>query len=330
MIKNTTISLITTIFLGLILFAAPFLSYAQNQNSLKASGSNYAHRPGTKLRSEGTPLEAKIQGEGDIEVILLTGHSHGTYFYKSLVDRNSSRIKFHTISPPGMGNTNAYPWPEEPEEFLSRPWGRQLVKDLTSYIKKNCKTKPYLLAVWDSGLGNALHLANENPDLVKGLILIGKSPYYRWYRSEFNDTTLFDNKAQREVLVRFIDFWRTVDEYTWHSNTFKGSFYSKNDSLAQVLKYQEAKSPFVIGLRYFIEYMMDDLTELIANCSIPVLAIVPDAQTYTSPSPNSKRDFQVDSNKKIRLEFIPNVGLMVWEDDPEKFDNLFRDFVKWR
>lgn len=321
---------------------------AQPGNVAKAPGTNFSHRPGTKLKQEDESLRVDTIGNGRISIILLTEHSQGKSFYESFAKRNSSFATFYIITPPGIAGTAAYNWPDSSEEFISRPWLSKLEIEITDYIQKNFTgDKPYMLATWFAGYNVVLNIADKNPDLFKGLILVGNSislsPYYRLYNSARSDTSkVIDIAAQRKAVSRYINLWRTVDEFTWHSNTFQSSFYSKNDSLAKIVKLNEAKTPIPIAIRYFTEYAMNDYSELISRCKVPLLALAQfpsfaalqkringlNMDNYDMLMLKCKRDWFYGINKNVQLHFFEDAGLMIWEDEPHKFDILLNQFIK--
>ncbi len=329
-------------FLGIILCS---LCFSQAKN--KAPGSNFAHRPGTVLVGDTDSLKAVVYGSGKTPIILITSHTHGSYFYEDFIERNWEKAKFHVITPPGMGGTPAYPWPDQADDFESQPWNSRFKEDLAVYIQTHFDEKPYLMTVWYAGVNVALQMIDQYPDLLKGALFVSRSPYYRWYNSENADSTkLYDVQAQRKRLVKTIDFWEGVSEDTWHSNMFNGQFFTQDDSLGTALKLKEARQPIVIEQRYFIEYMVNDLGPLIENVKIPVhimsnflsrnnlmkLMSEGNSQGLSSaslqnPGYGSLKDWQISEKKNFSSTVFDNLGLMLWRDMPEQFDKAFFEFI---
>ena len=328
--------------LGMTSFTA-----AQKDEAPKAIGSNFNHLPGTKLKSDRDTLAVHRMGSGEIPVIMITGHMQGADLYKNFIERNSDKASYHVAVPPGMAGTPAYPWPEKAEEFLSRPWSSQFEEELVAYMDEHLTEKPVLVANWYSGLGMSLHIADKHPGKLRGLILVGpagRSPYYRWYRPDStNADMLFDAGAQQQRIENFIGFWRTVDEFTWHSNMFPPGFYSTDQLTGVRVVYKESKGPVPIGMRYFLEYVIDDLTQEVRNLEVPPVAIatLPDRETvkarmrgnqdidqlYKRLKSNVKRDWQTEENEYITVKFVENSGLMAWEDKAQEFDRIFSTFI---
>jgi pimeloyl-ACP methyl ester carboxylesterase len=336
------------IFAALFLTIISLVVQAQTGNLTIAPGSNYAHRPGTKLKQPGQALKIDTIGKGAIPIIMLTEHSQGRSFYETLAKRNAAFYTFYIVTPPGFAGTPAYYWPDDAEDFITRPWLSKLENELIELIQNNFHNKmPYLFATWLTGFSVALNIADKRPDLLKGLLLVGnsinQSPYYRQYNPMLADTSkVVDITAQRATVSKYIEFWRTVDEFTWQSNTLRASFYSKNDSIAKIVKLNEAKTSFPISLRYFVECMMNDFSGQLANCKIPVLALA-QFPSFSSAQKNMrgitegiynnfllscKKDWFYGINKNIQLHLFEDSGLMIWEDKPIAFDKLFINFIK--
>ncbi|MFW6201324.1 MAG: alpha/beta fold hydrolase [Gemmatimonadota bacterium] len=319
---------------------------AQNDTADETGPTNYAHRPNTVLKAEDDSLVVRTAGTGDVPVVLIPGHMQDESMYEGLIERNGGAAEFHVVIPPGMAGTPAYPWPAEAEEFIARPWSTRFEEELVRYIDENLDEPPLLLANWYAGLSMALHIADRHPASVRGLLLVGpadRSPYYRWYRQSRDPESrvIYDAEAQRERLAGTIDFWRTVDEFTWHSNMFPAPFYSNDPAAGLRVVYEEAKSPMPVGLRYFAEYMMDDLSGIIPNVDVPVhvVSTIPPEAYFRTQFRNSDQldmdraieglraqsrySWQVDDNPAIDVTVIEESGLMVWHDRPEEFDRVF-------
>lgn len=332
------------IFIGLCLLASCSV-YAQKK--IKAPGSNFSHRPGIVLVGENDSLKAEVYGSGEAQVILIPSHTQGTNFYQSFIERNTDKATFHVIIPPGMDGTAAYPWPQPADDFESQPWTSRFKNELAAYIQTNFEEKPFLLTPWYLGVNAVVQLLDDHPDILKGVLFVSRSPYYRWYSSENADSTKqYDVQAQRKRLTSFIKFWEQVDENTWNANTFKGSFYTKDDSLSTMLKLNEARQPMVIEIRYFIEYMVNDLGPMIEKIEIPVHimsnllsrkglnSLLYEANvdalgsaSLQNPRYGSSKDWPLSRKDNFSFTEFDNLGLMIWHDMPEKFDEDFLAFI---
>lgn len=342
-----------TVLSALILLSISTTSLlAQNQNTevLKTKGTNYAHLPNTILKKESDSLVVHVRGKGITPVVLITGHMQDEGIYKNFISRNIDIAQFHVVIPPGMGGTPAYPWPGKNEVFIGRPWSSKFEKELITYIDKNIKDKSYLVVSWFFGLSTALQLAEEYPEKIGGIMAVGpieRAPYGRLYNPNMQESdVLYDIEAQRNALKRYITFWRTVDEFTWHSNMFPPEFYSNDRALGQIIVYQEAKQPYPINLRYFAEYLSEDISNIILNLEVPlqVITVLPDKnllqsmlkgspfegkeESYIEPMKKiALRDWQLNLNKNISHIFLEGSGLIAWEDKPGEFDQIFMKFI---
>lgn len=125
---------------------------------------------------------------------------------------------------------------------------------------------------------------------------------------------------------------------------FPPEFYSTNSQVGYRVVHTADKHPTPICLRYYFEYLMDDLIREIRNLSVPTLAVtIPpeyesnkyrhsgssnhngmDEQLYVK----TRHDWMAGTNNHIRVEFIMNSGLLAWKDQPEQFDQLFLTFIQ--
>ena len=308
---------------------------------------NFTHVPGTSIKEPHDSLVVHKTGAGDVPVVLITGHMQPHNMYADFIERNREAARYYVVVPPGMGYTPAYPWPAKKEDFISRPWSSTFEDELARYIDVEINEKPFIVAHWFTGLGAAIHIADKYPEKVRGLLLVGpagRSPYCRLYRQNSTSTELFDTATQREVVKKKIIKWRRIEEFDWQRHMFPPEFYSNNRLAGSRVVHTADQHPVPITLRYFIEYLMDDLTREIKNLSVPTLTVTiqpenesinyrpsgnPSHVAWNEPLPvNTRRDWMADTNEKIHVEFIQNSGLLPWIDQPGRFDQLFLKFIQ--
>jgi len=339
--KQFTFLLILTFF-GFDLASAQF----PNADANKTEGTNYEHRPNTIIRTDNDTLVVKRAGTGTQPIILIPGHLQDEHVYNTFIERNNKFGSFYIAIPPGMGGTPAYNWPGNSEDFISRPWSNAFEDELIEYIRKNNLEKPLLIVNWYAGMGMALHIADKVPDLLGGILIVGparRAPFYRWYRPGNNENEpLFDAEKQRQTINRIIEFWRNVDEFTWHSNMFSASFFTNDPVLGLKTVYEESKHSVPIGIRYFVEYVIDDLRDEISNLKVPVQVVstMPSLnslserykgtqkENYKANREATLRDWSSEEKENINVAFIEDSGLFAWHDKPEQFDSIFLAFLK--
>jgi len=307
----------------------------------------FSHVPGTHIKKPHDALSVHKAGEGNIPVVLITGHMQSHNVYADFIERNREAARYFVVVPPGMGRTPAYPWPAKKEDFISRPWSSTFEEELVRYIDIEIDEKPFIVAHWYTGLGAAIHIADKYPEKVRGLLLVGPagcSPYCRLYPQDSTSSDLFDTMTQREEVKNKITKWRGMKDFAWQRQMFPPEFYSNNTRVGSRIVQAADEHPAPISLRYFIEYLMDDLTREIKNLSVPTLAvtILPERESINKGQPvnsindrldrytpdNIRRDWMAGTNDHIQVDFINNNGLLAWKDQPDQFDQLFLTFIQ--
>lgn len=322
----------------------------QQRDRPRAEGTNFAHVPGTPLRTPDDTLPVQAFGAGTTPVILIAGHEVGRELYDALIEHRQDDARFFLAIPPGMAMTPAYAWPDPPEEFITRPWSTAFENALVHFIDTHLEEKPVLVAAFYSGLGMALHIADRHPDRIRGLVLAGpagRMPYYRWYQADTSAAgPTFDVEAQRARIAQFIPFWRRVPETVWHRNVFGADFFSTDSLTGTRIVYRQAMQPVPISQRYFIEFIMDDLSQEVRDLQLPtlILATLPDDAYLTRRAREGTavdgaavrealrtrlhRDWEANRKPNIRIEVFEDTGLLVWHDRPAEFGRLFRQFLQ--
>lgn len=320
-----------------------------NANANKSPGNNYEHAPNTIVRTEDDSLVVKVKGSGGRQVILITDYMQDESMYDEIVERNESQAQFHIAIPAGMGGTPAYLWPEDAEDFLSRPWTSKFEEELVEYIDSNNLRKPDIVTTWSFGMNAALHLAKNYPHKIGSLLVIGqtqRTPFFRAYPHDSIHPGEFDIDRQRSSVENFISFWKHVDTHTWFSNSFRPSFYSNDREFGLNIAYKRAFHEIPIMIRYWTEYVITDLSTVIPEIDVPVRVIsviqseasmqqilkrmgmdnLKATDVLDSLRKNTKHDWMADK-ENIEIAFVEDSGLMVWHDKPEWFDSIFDDFL---
>lgn len=335
-----------------IFISAPVLLWAQfpNANANKSPGNNYQHAPNTIVRTADDTLVVKVKGSGSRPVILITDYMQDESMYDEIVERHESKAQFHIAIPAGMGGTPAYKWPAEAEEFISRPWTSEFEDELIAYIERKGLDKPAIVTTWPFGMNAALHLARDYPDKIGAVLVVGqtqRTPLFRAYPYDSMQPGEFDIDKQRTATDSFIAFWKHVDTHTWFSNSFQPPFYSNDREFGLNIAYKRAYHEIPLMIRYWTEYIVTDLPEVISEISLPVHVIsvtrseermqqILDRMGMTTLSANgvldsihkATNDDWMSEKENIEINFIEDSGLMVWHDKPEEFDRIFEKFLQ--
>ncbi len=70
-------------------------------------------------------------------------------------------------------------------------------------------------------------------------------------------------------------FFKTADDETWKANAYQPTHFCRNTDRAEELYEQQLSTPRPTQLRYFLEYLTDDLSERLLGLQVPLLVVDP-------------------------------------------------------
>lgn len=324
---------------------------AARQTSLDAAAVDHLHHPPGTLTGKPGIAHVERRGKGPVPVVLIAGAPFGWHAWEGFMARNEERYTMFAITPAGYDGTPPPAMPEEGhEDHAERPWTEALMADLVTLLEKEIAAPGKLgpaLVVGHHLMGDyyALRLAYEHPELVRGVVSVagqGSAPV---------------NQPSAEARARFVrdsraPFFRSVSQETWNANTFPASALSKDAARGRRLYEAEIAVPIATQVRYYLEYMTDELEPNMEFVQAPVLALqVKSAMGFDNLSQPMKdqlvkRFGSLEEARKqvhfgsawdalasrakpglVRMQEVPDAGSFLMDDAPEAFDRALAEFV---
>lgn len=306
------------------------------------------HHPAGTVTGRPGIARFERRGTGPVSLVLIAGAPFGVGAWESFMTRNAARYTMLAITPAGYEGTPPPPMPgAEHEEYAERAWTEPLMADLVAAIEKE-KLAP-VIVVGHHLMGDyyAVRLAAEHPELVRGVVSVagqGTSP--------LGPQPVEPEKRADIVRASRAPFYRGVTQETWNAGTFSAAKLSKDAGRGSALYAAEIAVPIETQVRYFLEYMTDELESRMEFVQVPVLALsVPSVFSLDNLSQSMKdqliqRFGSLEEAKKqvrfgepweilaqraepgrVRVQVLQDTGIFAMDDVPEVFDRAVQEFV---
>lgn len=309
------------------------------------------HPPGTVTGRAGLAAIERA-GNGPVPLVLIAGAPFGARAWAGFLDRNTDRYTMFAVTPAGYGGTPPPPMPdEEHADYAERAWTEALMTDLVALIERECTAPGKLgppVVVGHHLMGDyyALRLAYEHPELVRGIVSLagqGTAPVPGANGPEARARYVRENRAP---------FFRTVSQETWNANTFTASLLSSDPGRGARLFAEEIGVPIATQVRYYLEYMTDELETGMASVRVPLLALqTQPAMGFENLSQSMKdqlvkRFGSLEAARKevhfgsawdalaqkappglVRVQELEGKGVFLMDDQPEAFERALQEFV---
>lgn len=335
-------------------FAPAFLALATLARAFAAQEApldRLQHPPGTVTGRAGLAAIERA-GSGPVPLVLLAGAPFGAPAWADFMARNAGRYSMFAVTPAGYGGTPPPPMPdEEHADYAERAWTEAVMTDLVALIERECTAPGKLgppVVVGHHLMGDyyALRLAYEHSELVRGVVSLagqGTAPIPGGSGPEERARYVRESRAP---------FFRTVPQETWNANTFTVSLLSSDPERGARLFAEEVGVPIATQVRYYLEYMTDELETGMAFVQAPVLALQPqpamgfDNLSQAMKDQLVKRFGSLEAAKKevrfgsawdtlaqkappglVRIQEFESRGVFLMDDQPEAFDRALQEFV---
>lgn len=265
------LSPITVSLLVLALFA-PQPAPAQDAPEID----NFVHSAGVTTAPLGTLGRVETMGNGEIDLVLIPGAAFDWTIWRSFMDRNADRYTMHAITPAGYGGTNPPPMPERNDRFEYREWTEALIGAVTEYVREHDLDRPIVVGHHLMGDYYAMRLALDHPDLFRGVAVVAGTPLWaqpplaaeaRRADEDVRVTTVHEHPQQGP-------FFRRVSLETWRGGAVQASSLSTDEVRSGELFEQQIAVPLPTQIRYFLEYLTDDVTKRFDELRIPLLSVI--------------------------------------------------------
>ncbi len=337
-----------TLSIALALSLLRGLSVAGQGTSAAAAVDHLHHPPGTVIGPAGI-AHVERRGQGPVLLVLIAGAPFGWHAWEGFMARNEAAYTMLAVTPAGYDGTPPPAMPEKGhEDYTERPWTEALMAGLVALVEKEHELGPAIV-VGHHLMGDyyALRLAYEHPEFVRAVVSaagMGSFPSAQ-------------GSADADARARFVrdsraPYFRTVSQETWNANTFPATTLSKDVERGRKLYAAEIAVPLATQLRYYLEYMTDELEPNMEFVQAPVLSLqVKSAFGFENLSQSMKDQLVQrfgsleEARKQVRFggpwdslvnkikagqvvtQEIAAAGVFMMDDAPEAFDQALAQFV---
>ncbi len=300
----------------------------------------------------GDYIHVETSGRGLVPLLLIGDAGvDGRELYRSFVERNKDRYRFHVVTLPGAGLARPQPWPEV-FDLTRRPWLNNIEQSLLRLVEKSARAGGKLVVV-GTAIGGyfAARLALLKPERVRAAILVNAQVNVplRSPGSPDRPATLQERLAlmkgfapspqlfpsadvpgEREEIKRLLDDPKSTNPSVknWMAFAVKDEALSKRWTLEAL-----ADGFFMRGVRYGGEIRTTDLTEDFGRLSVPTLAMIalPDAKSPLAASAVGNAQWaeikRLYPSIPLTLATFADTRSYISEDSPAEFDRILSNFL---
>jgi pimeloyl-ACP methyl ester carboxylesterase len=291
------------------------------------------------LPDDAAPMVVR-KGKGSQALILIPGMYSGLKSFDGFIARNELKYKFYVLTPPGLNGTPARSMPAAGSSFTELTWTRHLERDILDLIKREKLSKPVIIAGQMPASIAAIELAEERPDEVGGIVLVGANPVQFVFSPK--DPTR-KTPATPDERARMVDealgatWFKFVTPETWLSNDFPPESLSAVPAIGQQASDELEAAPLPVKIRYLCEFSASDVTRKFDKLRVPILALIPgfDDKFLADPANSGIKTAYIDrwenlspKPPKLQLAKIPNARVLVLDDQPKQADDAVIKFVE--
>lgn len=230
---------------------------------------NLAIPAGARHGEPGTLGAVEVIGTGPVPLILIPGAPLGGEVWRGFATRNASRYTSYLVTLPGYAGTAAPPT----DGRTPRPWSDGVEAALVRLVAERELQRPIFVA---NHLMAAYYAVRANARLKcasGGVIALGSDPVGG---DPFSFTgALTEEQRRRGLAERWQPFFRTVSPEQWAAGTIPAARLSADSARGERLRQAAIETPLWIQLRYYVEYLSDDVTGAITGSLTPILAVNP-------------------------------------------------------
>ncbi len=290
--------------------------------------------PGEAVPPGRVPMVAitavEVRGHGPRHVILVPEINCDHSVWETFATRNAERYTMHLVQLPGFAGSAAPETPPPTWPISDRPWYANAVTGLAGYIREKGLEKPLVVGASIGGY-LAMRVGLEHPELVGGVVSLDHPPAVALQGAGGPPMTI---EKRREVVngpmgknllgmgeEAWVEHWSMV-----------GGGAAMDPERAKAIGEMMGKHSPLVGVRYLLEALSDDLTEALRATATRTLIIgtVPDVDMFYG----SRRDLRrfwigaVPKTAAVQSVVFEDCRHFVSEDAPEELDRAIEAFVK--
>ncbi len=327
------------LILGLVMWFKPVFS--QSNVGLDTTLNNLVLPPDYQtIEYNSVPYYEKM-GRGKTTLILIPGLGFDGSVFKDFVAANKKRYTMYVVTLPGFGKTKAPAAPKEGTSLGEYTWSKSAAEGIVKLMDKEKLIQPVLVGNHTLSAQIVLRIASTYPDKVGKVVILGSPAKFVLIQNNKPVEYPLKSRIAYQDKVIAPTFYKFVTRETWNQNNYIREIYVlKNGRQADELWKQVASVPLPVMVRYLMEFQVTDPLMDIDRIQCPVLVLRPGfRQDWIEDSQNGSFNFIKpqfidgwdklrEKNSKIEIVDIPDSGVFVWKDQPEKTYEYLLEFLK--
>lgn len=273
-----------------------------------------------------TPLaHVEARGSGPVTLILVPGLACDWTVYEAFMTRNKDRYTMLAVTLPGFGQSQPPPAGVD-DKASAGAWLGNAENALLNLIAERKLVKPYVVG-HSMGAHLALRLAAHHSERLAGAVAIDGFPAFPM--SINKPLTKAERAKQVDEMV--VPQMKSITDEQWAVQMRSGlQQWVTDPARGKALGELFAAVPRTTSVRYITELFAADVTDELANASVPVLGIVAfDPTTNMVP-----QEMYVNSlmamfapAKQNQVVLFEDTRHFVMDDAPAELDAAVADFV---
>ncbi len=302
----------------------------------------------------GDYIHVETRGRGRVPVLLIADAGvDGRELYRSFIERNQDRYRFHVVTLPGSGKARPQPWPEV-FDLTRRPWLNNIEQSLSRLVEKTARAGGKLVVV-GTAIGGyfAARMALLKPERIRAVVLVNAQVNVplRSPDSPERPATLRERLALTKGFVppqlfptadvpgSREEIKRLLDDPTSTNPSVKNwmAFAVKDEALSKRWTLEALAGGFLMrGVRYGAEIRTTDLTEDFSRLNVPTLAMsaLPDAKSPVAGAAVGAAQWaelkRLYPSIPLTLATFADTRSYISVDAPAEFDRALSNFLSGR
>lgn len=359
-------SLLATMIPTAVLLAsiAPRAAHAQRAGE---SPSNFDVPRGVATVAPGTLGHVEKRGDGPVTLILLPGLGFGWRAWDGFMQRNADRYTMYAVTPAGYDGTPPPVAPAMREAFEQHDWTDGMIDGLVGLIESEGLRRPIVVGHHLLGDHFALRMGLEHPDLVGGVVVVSGDPSRPVSPNLDGDPAPSVEDQRLFVTQNMVPKYRRRADDGHRDMHAPAAALSRDEARAERLFDAQAANPAYVDYRYFLEYLTTNLALELPRLEPRLMVVEPlrdvdeTIERLAERFRNEETDLETARRlveerliqqhgslerarrmiggdpdwerlrsriRNLRLEYVPDTGIFIMDDQPEAFDELMAAFVR--
>ncbi len=278
------------------------------------------------------PITAvEVRGNGPKHLILIPEINCDHSVWESFAARNASRYTMHLVQLPGYAGSAAPEAPAPHWPVADRPWTANAVEALRVYIQEKGLEKPVVVGASIGGYV-ALRVGLEHPGLVGGIVSLDHPPAVALQGAGGPALAV---EKRLEYVEKMAPGMLKMEEAAWVEHWgMVGAGAAIDPARAQAIGEMMGRHSPLVGARYLLEAVSDDLTERLKAISVRTLFVgtVPDQDMFYGKRMDLRRFWAraVPASPRVQVVRFEDCRHFVSEDAPAELDEAIDAFINER